>query len=224
MTAEITRRFFKIKTDSQLHSILLENAKILKEVDNQIADFSKKHGASDHEFLIDSATGRLIGLKFEDGKADKNLFKQLQSGAWIPKKNSKEAKAIFEEMESLPVRDDVPVITEKELGLRFNMPELFHGSKVYRCTAFGWFKPDANQNLHVFVSVPYAEVCPQELSDFRQGKPFNTEEESYRKKELFNWLVKLENTLDQFSGQLVEMKKWQVDKEFEELREAAKNE
>lgn len=150
--------------------------------------------------------GSCAGFKFKSSP-DKNVWKQPNSfNAYMPRKNTAEGRAMQERIKALstiaPVADAIKVI-----GLEANCPVLIDGRAGYCSTLTG------SAHLGVlFVGVPWRDVSPEEIASYRQ------ENEAGR-----YFSIEMEHLCWEPSADMVEIKRWELEKEIDELNARLKS-
>jgi hypothetical protein len=158
------------------------------------------------EFQTWQSTGGFAGFKFKQTPCEKTFRFIKKTGLWLPRKNTPEGKAVWSDIEQVPLPD--PVCSAIKLaGLSPNFPALFDGGRMYSPVLWGFGKPVSVW----FVSVPWKDVDPDRMAAYQKeravGGSFSNDLEH------LSWQAPIE---------WVEVKEWQVSKESEEIVERQK--
>lgn len=190
------QRYFRVTSGP-----LLEKA---REIETQREQARAEMIAFVNEIGADNAlhyrNGGCAGFKFKSSP-DKKVWKQPNSfDAYMPRKNTAEGRAMQERIKALPaitpVADAIEVI-----GLEANCPVLIEG-RVGHCSTL-----TGSAHLGVlFVGVPWRDVSPEQIASYRQ------ENEAGR-----SFSMEMEHLCWKPSADMVEIKRWELDKEVDEL-------
>ncbi len=194
---ETYTRYFRITSGP-----VLEKAREI-EANNQEA--RKAVLAFCHEIGAENAMnyrdGSLAGFKFKT-TPDQQVWKQPDSyGAYWPRKNSAAGRDMLARIKALP--PFLPLFGALELvGLYGGFPILIGGGVGYTCTICG----SADLGVY-FVGVPWRDKSPEDLAEYRMAKE-NKSPCSNSELEHLQW---------QPTADMVEIKRWEMEKEIEEL-------
>lgn len=150
-------------------------------------------------------SGRIAGFEFES-MPDQNLWKKTRHGHWMPKLNSNAAKAMATRVGDInqrPVLGDVLHL----VGLIEGVPVMINESvgMGYASSAFGSVKRGV-----MFVSTPWTDrYSPEEISKYRADKAAGIHRS-----------MELDHMLWQPTEHMHEVKRWEVEKEIEEINAA----
>lgn len=149
------------------------------------------------------SSGRFAGFTFDE-KPDEAVFRLLKKHRlWVPRKIGP-GKEIWAEINALP--QPAPIGDALLLvGLTANLPTLTDNGRWYAPCIWGFGKPRSIW----FVSVPWKDVDPAELAQYKLDKAAGTH--FNRDLDHLNWEAPADWT---------EVKNWQIEKEAEELRAA----
>ena len=133
---------------------------------------------------------------------DKSVYRLLpKHRLWAPRKNVPAGKAIWAEINALPVAEPVEKAL-KLVGLECGMPMLTDAGRWYAPTLWGRSGPPSVW----YVSVPWQDVDPAKLSQYKAdkaaGKCFDLDLEALMWEVPEGW---------------TEVKHWQIQKEQEEF-------
>lgn len=152
------------------------------------------------------SSGSFAGFKFSETPCEKTFRFVKKTQLWLPRKNTPEGKAVWATINQVPLPEPVSSAL-KLVELTPNFPALFHGGKWYAPTLWGFGKPTSVW----FVNVPWMDVDPAEL------EAYNVERDAKSRRD---------SNLDHLSWTMpdgwAEVKRWQVEKEVEEIN-AKKN-
>lgn len=163
----------------------------------EIAAFCKEIGADD---AMGRKDGPLTGFKFST-TPDQGVWKQPDKfGAYWPRKNTAPGREMLARIKPIPeIRSMSSAVAE--VGLANDIPVVFGGMRGYITTLFG-----APSLGVVFVGVPWTDKDPQELDDYRAQRASGT-----------RLCMELDHLLWKPTAEMVELKRWEVEKEIEEL-------
>lgn len=163
----------------------------------QLAD---KYGAE--EANVYDRTGTFAGFVFKV-PPDKNVYRcDAKTLLWLPRKNVPAGKAIWAEIKQLPTPE--PIENAMKLaGLTPGLPMLTDAGRWYAPTIWGYGAP---RNIW-FVSVPWLDVDPDKIAAYEaekaEGKCFDQDLEALTWQPPVEW---------------EEVKRWQIEKEDEEIK------
>jgi hypothetical protein len=163
------------------------------------AELAVKYGATrsnnyDHN-------GAFAGFSFTDSP-DKDVYRlDKKTRLWVPRKNTPAGKAIWAEIKTLPT--PAPIEHAIRLaGLEPGLPMLTDAGRWYAPTMWGYGAP---RNIW-FISVPWKDVDPEKLSAYKAekaaGKCFDRD---------------LDALLWEAPAGWTEVKRWEIEKESEEI-------
>lgn len=158
------------------------------------------------EFKTWQSSGSFAGFAFKAPPCQKTYRLLKKHGLWVPRKNTPEGKEVWAAIEQVPL--PAPVDSALKLAdLSPNFPALCDGGKWYAPALWGFGKPVGVW----FVSVPWLDVDPAELEAYKVERDAKT---------------RFDRDLDHLSWAVpegwVEVKRWQIEKEYEELSASAK--
>lgn len=145
--------------------------------------------------------GSFAGFSFKN--PDRNLYREAR-GAWLPKKNSLEGKAIWEKIKKLPRVPGAQHALEVA-GLGGDVPCLFGDGYAWRATLCGFYDRDI-----WFVKVPWKDEDPAAIEKYKADNAAGT-----------HYSADMEHLLWQPPTDWQEIKEWQFLKEWEELDQKA---
>jgi len=158
------------------------------------------------DFQTWQSSGGFAGFKFKTAPCQKTFRLLKKHGLWVPRKNTPEGKAVWAAINQVPL--PAPADSALKLvDLTPNFPALFHGSKWYAPTLWGFGKPVSVW----FVSVPWLDVDPAELEAYKAEREARTRRDG-----------NLDHLCWEVPAGWEEVKHWQVEKESEEINASAK--
>lgn len=155
------------------------------------------------------ASGAVAGFEFATPPDTDVWAKENKHGLRMPRSNTKAGKELNARIGALP---KVPPLssTISEVGLCNNFPALIQGGMGYSSVAFG-----APERGVMFVKVPWRDVDPHELAEYKQQRESDS-------------LTRMSSELDHLlwtpTADMIEVKKWEVLREVEEINAAIKGE
>lgn len=193
---DVYNRYFRITSGPVLEKAREIEAANLKAME-AVLSFCNEIGA---ENCFSRRDGVLTGFKFA-GTPDQQVWKQPDSfGNYWPRKNSAQGREMLDRIRQLPRLRN---ITEalKAVGLLIEGPVLISGRNGHACGISG------NGTLGVyFVSVPWRDVAQEDLAKYQQEKADGT-----------HWSIVMDHLLWKPTADMVEVKRWEAEKEIEEL-------
>lgn len=162
---------------------------------------AEKHGALTANNYDHS--GSFAGFTFKETPDKSTYRKLLKHGLWVPRKTGP-GKAIWAEIDAI----EAPKPIDKALllvDLYPGAPSLMEGGRWYAPTVWGFYKP---VNIW-FVSVPWKDVDPAELAQYKLDRAAGKRRDSC-----------LDHLLWEAPADWTEVKGWQIEKESEEINEA----
>lgn len=170
------------------------------------AELAVKYGATGASNY--DRSGTFAGFTFA-GRPDQDVYRlDKKTRLWVPRKNVPAGKAIWAEIKSLPA--PAPIEHAMRLaGLEPGLPMLTDSGKWYAPTLWGYGAP---RNIW-FVSVPWKDVDPEKLEQYKVDKAAGTH---------FN--RDLDALLWEAPADWTEVKRWQIEKEAEEIQAAIETE
>ncbi len=142
--------------------------------------------------------GNFAGFSFKE--PDRNLYRE-QGGAWLPRKNSKRGKELWAKINQLPKVPGAQRALDA-CGLGGGHPVLFCDGYAWSATVSGYY----DRNIW-FVKVPWKDIDPQELEQYKADKASKT-----------RLCADLDHLLWEPPAEWEEIKEWQFLKEWEELQ------
>lgn len=196
---EVYRRYFKVENGPVIDAV--------KEIENinnmahyEYVKILEEIGAESGYY---HRNRKLVSIVFKDGP-DPKLYKKKDSG-WYPKKNCKAGKDLALRIESIKTRN--PKEALQAIGLS-SSPSIFGGGRAHynSIILIPEVKPVA------YISVPWYDEDPDVLDLYKKekaaGKHYCTNYDS------ISWAP---------TSDLVEVKKWQVDRHIDEWNEIVKS-
>lgn len=160
------------------------------------------------DFQTWQSSGNFAGFKFKVAPCQKTYRLLKKHGLWIPRKNTPEGKEVWASIDQVPLPKPVDSALAAA-DLAPNIPALFHGSKWYAPTLWGFGKPVSVW----FVSVPWLDVDPEELKAYKTDREARTRRDG-----------NLDHLLWTAPEGWAEVKHWQIEKESEEINARTKAE
>lgn len=192
----VYKRYFRVTSGPMIAEIdrLFDLRIAAATMYKQLAD---KYGAE--EANVYDRSGTFAGFAFKV-PPDKNVYRRdAKTRLWLPRKNVPAGKDIWAEIKQLPTPE--PIENAMKLaGLTPGLPMLTDAGRWYAPTIWGYGAP---RNIW-FVSVPWKDVDPDKLAAYHldDGR-FD------RDLEALSW---------QPPEEWVEVKRWQIEKEDEEIK------
>lgn len=197
----VYKRFFRITAGP-----LFDAAKCIEQERSEsikiIEAFCKEIGATAPHTYSD---GRVAGFEF-DGVACSPVWGSRDScGLRMPRGNTKDGKALRERIKALP---RVPSLNDalKTVGLAHDIPAVIAGNRWYASAAFG-----APSLGVMFISVPWRDIDPAELDEYRRRNAAGT-----------HTSIELDHLLWTPTADMVEVKEWEVQREIDQLNAQVK--
>ena len=168
-------------------------------------ELAVKHGATGSKNY--DRAGTFAGFTFATAP-DQDIYRRdKKTRLWVPRKNTPAGKAIWADIKSLPT----PAPIEHALrlvDLEPGLPMLTDAGKWYAPTLWGYGAP---RNIW-FVSVPWKDVDSDELEQYRTIKAAKT-----------GFDRDLDALLWEAPADWTEVKRWQVEKEADEISDLMKS-
>lgn len=192
----IYSRYFRV-TSGPLMTKALEIEAANKVARKAIADFCKEVGAQDAACYHD---GRFAGFEFAK-TPDQGVWKQPNSfGHYWPRKNSAAGREMLARIGALPRIVSTNAALEV-VGLLPDVPALTHENR------WAWPKLNGVAELGVlFVGVPWRDADPAEIAAYRFDRAAGKRSS-----------LSLDHLCWTPSPDMVEIKRWEVEREIEEL-------
>ncbi len=192
----IYQRYFRVTTGP-----LVEAACALEAEDKKsrevVLNFVKEIGAIN---MYSRSGGAITGFQFEK-TPDQYIWKQPNSfGHYLPRKNTAGGKEMAQRIASLPIIQGFdPAL--RTVDLTEDNPVIFGDGKCYFATITG------SALLKVFfVSVPWRDIDPEKLQQYKQERAADK-----------HYSVELDHLCWTPSQDMHEIKRWELEKEIEEL-------
>lgn len=172
------------------------------EADNErnrksVLAFAKELGAKN---MFSYSDGSISGFDF-DKTPDQSIWKQPNSfGHYMPRKNTAGGKEMIKRIKEIPRLLSIGTALNT-IDLEERVPVLIEGRTGYSATLFGMAKLGV-----LFVGVPWRDISPDELEKYRREKEAGT-----------HWSMSLEHLLWSPTPEMQEIKRWEMEKEIEEL-------
>lgn len=162
-----------------------------------VGAFVKEVGAKNSLSFRD---GRLSGFVF-DTPPDPGVWKTPNSfGAYWPRKNAAAGRDMLARIEALPAVVHIENAVEA-VGLTPDLPVLINSRAGYRVTLCG------RASLGVlFLTVPWRNVSPDEVAEYKR-----------KKADGLQFSIEMDHLCWAPSAGMEEVKRWEVDKEIDEL-------
>jgi len=165
-------------------------------------EFGDKYGATEtHSF---ERSGAFAGFVFNTPPDQAVYRRDAKTRLWLPRKNVPAGKAIWAEINELPKAHTVEY-APRLAGLEPGMPFLTDAGRWYAPSLWGFGAP---RNVW-FVSVPWMDVDPDKLAAYKadkaEGKRFDRDLDALSWEPPAGW---------------TEVKRWQVEKESDEIQAA----
>ena len=194
---DVYRRYFRVESGPLIEAVK-ECLRVNAEANEQYKKIISEIGAKPGYYHVDH---RLVGFCFEKAP-DRNIFKSARNG-WYPKKNCKEGKALYSRLKAIATKDPDDYL--HLVGLRHS-PTVFSELTCYWPTIT--VIPEAVPV--VYVSVPWHDADPAEVERYKQDHAAGKRSEA-----------NFEAILWEPTAEMVEVKKWQVERHISEFNESA---
>lgn len=192
----VHHRFFRITSGPLVEKIHELQAGRLAANDAYIA-LCEKLGATN---ALVWESGNLAGFTFDHEPCQQTFRKDGKT--WMPRKGTKAGKALWKEIQAIPVAPSVQHALEV-VGLHCRVPSVIDGNRGYTPGISGFF----NHNIW-FVKLPWKQVDPQVMAEYREAHEAGN-----------RWCAELEYLQWTPPADWEELKEWQYLKEMEELGE-----
>lgn len=190
------QRYFRVTTGPLMDEVI----KI--EADNErnrksVLAFAEELGAKN---MFSYSDGSISGFEF-DKTPDQSVWKQPNSfGHYMPRKNTAGGKEMIKRIKEMPRLLGIGTALNT-VGLEDRVPVLIEGRSGHCATLFG------KATLGVlFVGVPWRDIYPDEIEKYRREREAGT-----------SWSMSLEHLLWVPTPEMQEIKRWEMEKEVEEL-------
>lgn len=201
--SEIYTRYFRV-TDGPIMDKAIEIEAANAEARKVIAAFCEEIGATDS---LSYRSGSRAGFRFPKAPDQSVWKKPDRFGAYWPRKSSAAGREMLARVEALPRIDDIAQALQVA-GLHPHVPVLITDRRGHCATI------TSRPSLGVlFVGVPWRDIAPQELEAYRSNREAGT-----------CWSVEMDHLLWQPTADMQELKRWEVEKEIEELNARIKRE
>lgn len=192
----IYQRYFRVTAGP-----LMDKARELEAgqaaVREEILSFCTEIGA---ENAMSYRDGRWAGFKFAQNP-DQNVWKNPNSfGYYWPRKNTASGREMLKRIEALPCAKHIQSAIEA-IGLVEGFPVLIDARNGHCATMTGSPKLGV-----LFIGVPWRDVSPEEMERYRRDNDAGR-----------HYSAEMEHLAWQPTPDMVEIKRWQLDKEIDEL-------
>lgn len=197
----VYQRYFRI-TAGPITDEIARLAELRSAAGELYAELAVKYGATGSSNY--DRSGAFAGFTFAE-RPDQDVYRlDKKTRLWVPRKNVPSGKVIWSDIKSLPT--PAPIENAMRLaGLEPGLPMLVDSGKWYAPTMWGYGAP---RNIW-FVSVPWMDVDPERLEQYKvdkaAGKHYNRD---------------LDALLWEAPADWTEVKRWQIEKEAEEIQAA----
>lgn len=201
--SQIYQRYFRV-THGPIMDKAIEIEAANAEARKALHAFCQEIGSTDSLSYQD---GRRAGFRFPS-TPDQSVWKQPNSfNAYWPRKNSAAGREMLARIEALPRIVDISQALEV-VGLTPHVPMLISDRCGHSATITG------RTSLGVlFVGVPWRDIDPKELERYKAKREAGN-----------SWSMGMEHLLWQPTAEMQELKRWEVEKEIEELNARIKRE
>lgn len=196
----IYRRYFNVPENSPV-------GERMKEINRSRKQYFTALEELQEEYLADSVhcynkTGKFAGFKFQESKRDNTLFcKPKKEGLVTPRLGSKGGKEIAKRIAELPQPEALSEIFTSS-GLGHGEMLMFSGMRMYNAS-LGFVE----EPFTLIVSVPWKDVDPSDLEEYRRAKASGGRSE----RDLSHLLWEVPEGWE-------EVKEWQANKLLEEAQ------
>lgn len=195
----IYKRYFRVTSGTLLQAI----EQIESQRKSSLMEIKKLQEELEATDTAVTREGSIYGFKFQGSEPDPKIWKMIkQGGYFFPKKNTNKGKEIAKKIKSISKYPDHNQALE-DVGLVPNFPALIDFSTGVGISSqvFGSYE------LGVwFVSVPWQDEAPEVLSKYQEDRAKGT-----------RMSCALDHLLWEPPSEFVEVKRWEMEKEIEEL-------
>lgn len=195
---DVYRRYFRV-TEGPLIDAMKDAIEINNRAKREYVNILHKIGAERQYYHIDN---RLVAVQFKD-EPDRYLYKKCKHGGWYPKRNTKEGKTLHERFKSVKTEADSECLKLVNLS---SSPTLAGAGRCY----FPTITVLPSEDMVIFISVPWYDEDPDVLAEYVKDK--NHMDRNY---DAILWKP---------SEEMVEIKRWEVEKEIDQWNESIKTE
>ena len=192
----IYTRYFRVTSGPIMdRAIELETANA--EARKVVAAFCKEIGANES---LSYSDGRRAGFKFPT-TPDQTVWKQPNSfGAYWPRKNTAGGREMLARIDALPPIVQIKYAIEA-VGLHVGLPVLVSDRYGHSATLTGIPRFGV-----LFLGVPWRDIDPAKLAEYKHKRAAGTK-----------FSMEMDHLCWEPSAELQEVKRWEVEKEIEEL-------
>ena len=197
----VYQRYFRITEGPVVDEIarLIELRSAAGKLYKELGD---KYGASQVNNY--ERNGQFAGFFFKE-RPDTTVYRLIQKHRmWVPRRRGPGAE-IWKEIESLPCPEPIENAL-KLVELTPGIPCLTHGNRWYAPTVWGYSAPTPIW----YISVPWKDVDPEKLEQYKIDRAAKT-----------TFDRSLDHLLWEVPAGWTEVKRWQIEKEAEEIDAAA---
>lgn len=199
----VYRRYFEIPESSPLAALMAEIGEQRREYREHIAALRDQYGATEAYYYSDS--GNFAGFTFDPESRDNKIWRKPDSSGLVsPRLSTKGGKAVAEEIEATPKPWPIRDVFE-HCGLGNGRWLITEGLRMHGATVSFSHDP-----YHFFVSIPWKDVDPADLEQYRKDRDAGKFRSS--EKDHLLWTP---------PADWVEVKEWQMKKVIDEHKEAA---
>jgi len=194
--SKIYTRYFRV-THGPIMDKAIEIEAANAEARKAVHAFCQEIGATDSFSFKD---GRCVGFEFPN-TPDQSVWKQPSSfGAYMPRKSSAAGREMLARIDALPRIVDISQALEV-VGLTPHFPVLIGDRCRHSAVMFG------HAGLGVlFAAVPWRDIDSKELEHYKAEREAGS-----------SWSASMEHLLWQPTEEMQEIKRWEVEKEIDEL-------
>jgi len=189
-------RYFRV-TSGPIMDRAIELEAANAEARKVLAAFCKEIGAED---LLSYSDGRRAGFRIRS-MPDPAVWRWINSlGAYWPRKNTAAGRDMLARIEALPTIVHIKNAIEA-VGLHAGLPVLISNRCGHSATLTGIPRLGV-----LFLGVPWRDIDPAKLAEYKRNRAAGTE-----------FSTAMDHLCWEPSAELQEVKRWEVEKEIEEL-------
>lgn len=198
---DVYRRYFRVTAGPLIEAVQKAN-EINDAAFKVYNEIGAEFGAEPGYYAI---RGRLTGFLFNK-TPDSKLFRKDKGGGYYPKKSSKAGQELIKRIDQVATRDLITLLSVVGLsGCGF--PRLFGGGKAY----YEVIVVIPHRHPVVYINVPWYDENPETLTKYKVDKQMNIHSDH-----------NLDAILWEPTPDMVEVKKWEVDKHISDWNASLK--
>lgn len=196
----VYRRYFEAKKGALVDEVL-SIIKIQEESKQKIKDVAKSIGANQEKWLV--CRGKVCGFFFESD-VDMGIYKSVDNGCFMPKKNTKIGKDVYAKLKLIPQPqiDDALSVVSLDSHFMGGVHDSASGRIHFPSLIF------IPSTKVVFVSKPWYDEDPKKIEEYRDNEGSHDSN--------------MDSILWEPSSDMVEVKEWQMKKAISDHNESIK--